>query len=256
MGTPNANSVGEITNYEEALAAVRQYGWAIALDNETTNFREIRMGKIPGGLLYRGSYPIMSMEPERDKAYDRLVADAKIKCVINLADKESGLQTTADSVPWYRELLEKGNVIGLDIHFLFEFENKSENDIFKNKLKQGFIFMITHNGPYLIHCNAGTDRTGFFAAIIEGLMGATIEEILYDYLLSYGKEFADEKTELNIDSGKLILEQLNTIIDGKINDKKNFQSNIEKYFLEEIGLSRKELGLLKGKLTQTKKKGE
>ena len=100
----------------------------------------------------------------------------------------------------------------------------------------------------------GADRTGFVAAIIEGLLGASIDEMLYDYLLSYGKEFADEKTELNTNTGKLILEQLNTIIDGKIDDAKNFQSNIEKYFIEEIGLSGKELDLLKVKLTETNKR--
>jgi len=222
----------------------------ICKDNEIANFREICMGNISGGQLYRGSYPIMSMDPERDKAYNRLASDAKIECVINLADNESGLETTADSVPWYRELLQKNNIIGLNIHFLFDFDDKNENEIFKNKLKQGFVFLIAHNGPYLIHCNAGNDRTGFVAAIVEGLLGATIEEILYDYLLSYGKKFADEKTELNINTGKVILGQLNTILDGKINDKDNFQKNIEKYFLEEIGLSVKELDMLKEKLTK------
>jgi methyl coenzyme M reductase beta subunit len=68
-------------------------------ENEITNFREICMGKIPGGLLYRGSYPIFSMEPERDKAYDKLVSDAKIECVVNLAGNESGLERIANSVP-------------------------------------------------------------------------------------------------------------------------------------------------------------
>jgi hypothetical protein len=96
----------------------------ISEDNEITNFREICMGKIPEGLLYRGSYPIFGMEPERDNAYNKLVSDAKIECVINLADN------------------------------------------------------------------------------------------------------------------------------GRINDEANFQSYIEKYFLEEIGLSEKELELLKGKLTR------
>jgi len=222
----------------------------IGEDNEITNFREICMGRIPGGLLYRGSYPIMSMEPKRDKAYDKLVAEAKIECVINLADNDFGLETTANSVPWYRELLKKDSIIGLNIHFLFDFENENGYKVFKNKLKQGFLFLIAHNGPYLIHCNAGTDRTGFVAAIIEGLLGATIKEILYDYLLSYGKKFADAKTELKIDTGKVILQQLNTVINGKINDANNFQSNIEKYFLDEIGLSGKELELLKEKLSR------
>ena len=110
--------------------------------------------------------------------------------------------------------------------------------------------MIAHNGPYLIHCNAGTDRTGFVAAIMEGLLGATIDEILYDYLLSYGKEFADDKTGSNINAGDIILRQLNAIVNGEINDEVNFQSNIEKYFLYEIGLSEKELELLKERLTR------
>jgi protein tyrosine/serine phosphatase len=219
-------------------------------DNEITNFREICMGNIPSGLLYRGSYPIMSMDPKRDKAYDKLVSDSKIECVINLADNVSGLETTANSVPWYCELWKKNNIIGLDIHFLFDFEDRNEYEIFKNRLKQGFLFLIAHNGPYLIHCNAGNDRTGFVAAIIEGLLGATINEIVYDYLLSYGKKFADDKTELNMDTSKVILRQLNTIVNGRINDADNFQSNIENYFLNEIGLSKKELELLKERLTK------
>jgi hypothetical protein len=145
--------------------------------------------------------------------------------------------------------MKKNKIIGLDIQFLFDFEDKNECQIFKKKLKQGFLFLIAHNGPYLIHCNAGIDRTGFVAAIIEGVLGASIDEILYDYLLSYGKKFADENIGLNINTGEIILQQLNTIINGKINDEDNFQSNIEKYFLNEIGLSEKELELLKERLT-------
>jgi protein tyrosine/serine phosphatase len=219
-------------------------------DNEITNFREVCMGKIPRGLLYRGSYPIFSMEPERDKVYNKLAHNAKIECVINLADNESGIETTASSVPWYRKLKEKNKIIGLDIHFLFDFDNKEENDIFKDKLKQGFLFMIKHNGPYLIHCNAGNDRTGFVIAIIEGLMGAGIKEILYDYLLSFGKDFADSEIGFNINTVKFLLEQLNAILNGKIEDISNFQSNIENYFLKDIGLSRDELELLKERLTK------
>ena len=211
------------------------------------------MGKIPEGLLYRGSYPIFNMEPERDNAYNKLVSDAKIECVINLADNESGMERIANSVPWYRELMKKNKIIGLDIQFLFDFEDKKEYQVFKNKLKQGFLFLIAHNGPYLIHCNAGNDRTGFVAAIIEGLLGASIDEIVYDYLLSYGKKTADDKTELNVYTDIIIFQQLDAIINGRINDEDNFQSNIEKYFLWEIGLSRKELALLKKRLTEKRK---
>jgi protein tyrosine/serine phosphatase len=220
-------------------------------NNEITNFREIYMGKISERLLYRGSYPIFRIDQERDKAYDKLVFNAKIKCIINLADNEIGLRKIANLVPWYCKLFENNNVIGLDIQFEFDFENKKENKIFNNKLRQGFKFLIERDGPYLIHCNAGIDRTGFVAAILEALLGAGIDEILYDYLLSYGKKFADDNNnELNINTGKIILDQLNKITNGKIDNKNNLQSNIENYFLEDIGLTIKELELLKEKLTK------
>jgi protein tyrosine/serine phosphatase len=218
--------------------------------NEITNFREICLGTISKGLLYRGSYPVFKIDEERDSIYSELVNDAGIKCVLNLADNEAGLERIANLVPWYSKLLKNNNVIGLDIQFEFDFENKTENDIFKNKLNQAFKYLIQHDGPYFIHCNAGIDRTGFVAAIIELLFGASIDEIIYDYNLSYGKEFADAKeTELNINTGKIIYDQINTVINNKSADTANLQKNIERYIIEDIGLTREELLLLKGKLT-------
>jgi hypothetical protein len=62
--------------------------------------------------------------------------------------------------------------------------------------------------------------------------------------------FREVFTELNINIGKIILEQLDAILNGKIKDGYNLQSNIENFFLEEIGLSKKELELLKERLTK------
>ena len=222
-------------------------------DNEITNFREICMGNMSNGLIYRASYPISRIDKERDRIYDKLVSEAGIKCVINLAGSASDLEIIAGLVPWYDELLRNGNVLGLDIQFDFDFGNKLEYEIFNHKLKQGFQFLIAHDGPYLIHCNAGIDRTGFVAAIIELLFGAGIDEVIYDYLLSYGKEFADaQNEELNIITGRIIYGQINAVINGKINDSKNLQSNIEKYFLNDIGLTSDELLALRKTLTERK----
>ena len=214
--------------------------------NEITNFREICMGSMKSGILYRGSYPIFKIDKERDQLYDKLVCEAGIKCVINLSGSSKDLEIIANLVPWYDKLLRNNNVIGLDIQFEFDFMNKLEYEIFNYKLRQGIIFIISHKGPYLIHCNAGIDRAGFVAAIIALLFGASIDEVIYDYLLSHGKQFADAKdTELNYLTGQNIYGQINAIVYGNINDKRCLQSNIEKYFIEDIGLTRDQLQTLK-----------
>jgi len=219
--------------------------------NELTNFREICMGNMKNGVIYRGSYPVFRLDKERDETYTELVLDAGINCIINLAGNEKDIEVLSKLVPWYNTLHKNNNVIGLDIQFEFDFLDKFEYDVFNYRLRQGFRFLISHSGPYLIHCNAGADRTGFVAAIIELLFGASLDEVIYDYLLSYGKEFADAKDkELNFITGRNIYGQINAVINGKINDSGNLQRNIETYFLEKIGLTIEELEVLKNKLTQ------
>lgn len=39
--------------------------------------------------------------------------------------------------------------------------------------------------PYVVHCMEGKDRTGYVCALLEGLCGATYEEIANDYLITY-----------------------------------------------------------------------
>lgn len=46
-------------------------------------------------------------------------------------------------------------------------------------------FLAAHEGPYLIHCREGKDRTGFVTAMLECLMGATADEVIADYMTTY-----------------------------------------------------------------------
>jgi len=215
-------------------------------DNEITNFREICMGKIKKGIIYRGGFPILNLDKERAKIYDKLVSEADINCVLNLADNSQDLELIANLVPWYNKLLRDGKIIGLDIQFEFDFLDKFEYDVFNYRLRRGFEFLINNNGPYLFHCYAGIDRTGFVAAIIELLFGASLDEVVYDYLLSYGKIFADAiDEETNFITGRNIYGQINAIINRKIDDLDNLQKNIEQYFLKDIGLTIEQLDMLK-----------
>jgi len=47
----------------------------------------------------------------------------------------------------------------------------------EKKLKVALRFIIMNEGPYLIHCFAGVDRTGFVSALLEALMGASLNDI-------------------------------------------------------------------------------
>ena len=45
--------------------------------------------------------------------------------------------------------------------------------------------MSKNEGPYYIHCIEGKDRTGFVLAVIEGFAGASYEDIVKDYMITF-----------------------------------------------------------------------
>ena len=45
--------------------------------------------------------------------------------------------------------------------------------------------MSKHNGPFLVHCQVGRDRTGFVILLLECLMEASYKDMLNDYAQSY-----------------------------------------------------------------------
>ena len=59
------------------------------------------------------------------------------------------------------------------------------SDTFKEGFAEGLRFMIANEGPYLMHCSEGKDRVGLTSAVLEALMGASLEEIRDDYAKSY-----------------------------------------------------------------------
>ena len=45
--------------------------------------------------------------------------------------------------------------------------------------------MTAKEGPYLVHCTEGKDRTGFVCMLIEALAGADYNSIVDDYMITY-----------------------------------------------------------------------
>ena len=46
-------------------------------------------------------------------------------------------------------------------------------------------FILENEGPYYVHCMEGQDRTGAVCAIFESLLGASKEELIYDFMKTY-----------------------------------------------------------------------
>lgn len=56
---------------------------------------------------------------------------------------------------------------------------------FGQKVKKSVLFITENDGPYLIHCKEGKDRTGMLCAILECFAGASAEDVKRDYMSTY-----------------------------------------------------------------------
>ena len=221
-----------------------------ASDEIFANFRNIAVGDIPAGLVYRSSNPANN-ELGRASYADVLMDKAAVKTVVNLSDSQEELEgffAREDyNSPYYKSVYEKGNIITLDMGVDLESED------FGRKLVEGMKFLSEGEGPFLLHCTEGKDRAGFASALIECLMGASLDEVVADYMTSfsnyYGVEEGSEKFAVIAQSN--IISSLTTVVCGlpKGSDISgiNLEAYAEKYLIGN-GMTRSEVRRLKSTL--------
>jgi hypothetical protein len=208
---------------------------------QTTNFREITMGGIPPSVLYRSNHPIRN--GKEVESITTFAQNAQIKTIINLSDAPKSLKSKIIYCPWYAHIFKNNGVIALNIPMQFD----SMNDGFAKKIKKGVLFMIEQEPPYLIHCEAGMDRTGFLAALLEGFMGTPFDDIVKDYMLSFVDAEGYSIEEYKI--GAAFISNLFAEFKGAPADRQDDVSFLsKKYLLEKIGLSHKQRDDLEKKL--------
>ena len=146
------------------------------------NFRSLSGGAINGNMFYRSSSPVCNIY-NRAPYVDAFVEVAGIKCVLNLSDSSKEVnQFMVDSgycSPYYKSLFESGKVLTLNM------DSRYYRNEFAFTLADGLRKMLYMEGPVLIHCIEGKDRTGFVCMLLEGLAGATYQEIIDDYMTTY-----------------------------------------------------------------------
>ena len=219
-------------------------------DEVFANFRNIKTGNFGKNAFFRSSNPI-------DKSFGRAVFVDKlaklnsVKTVINLSDNDEEITRYILNNPdsqYYKLLYETGNVKALDLGVDFK------SDAFKNTLADGFRFIIFNEGPYLLHCTEGKDRTGFVCVLVECFMGGSYQEISDDYMQSFVNYYHLEKNGKRyeaIKNGTLpyIFAEI-TKLDKSTNfSTVNIREKAEEY-LKDLGITNKEIKQLKANLAK------
>lgn len=261
----NENDVGvgdtaEITMAEKAGMRALQELYALQYSNNRedysddasfANFRAVTAGRIGQGKLYRTASPINNENGRADYA-DNLIASVGVATVLNLADSAEDIEgyfteTACDSA-YYRSLYKAGSVIAIDLTGNFY------SDDFASSVADGFTFLARNKTPYCIHCTEGKDRAGFTAMLLEALMGATLDEIICDYMLSfynyYGidKEREPERYQAVLDTN--LMAMLHHVT-GAESVEKLEQINLEAAataYLLDAGMTQEDIFMLKEKL--------
>lgn len=144
-------------------------------DEQFANFRAIGTTGMGRDVLYRGASPV---DPKRSRnAYaDAACKKHGIATVMNLADSEDEVK----AFPGYDETYcSTTDYIALSMGLAFE-----DRD-FRGKLAKGLRYITQKEGPYYVHCTEGKDRAGVVSALLECLMGATYDEVVDDYMVTY-----------------------------------------------------------------------
>lgn len=216
---------------------------------EFANFRMVKTTGMGEGVLYRSSSPV---DPSigRNKYADSLSQVAGVKTFLNLADGKDN----AESYNGYADSYYAAqNVVYLGVQPTFA------NAQFKVGLITGLRYMIEHEGPYLVHCTYGMDRTGYTIAVLEALMGATAEEIKTDYVKTH-QNFFNVNGDVQVALTSTQVELIQAIIvrlmrnaykvEGvDISDFENadFAAATESYLLS-LGMEKSEIEALKNRL--------
>ena len=207
-------------------------------DEAFANFREINATGIGKGVLYRSSSPI-NPALGRNTYADKAAENAGIITVVNLADPSNTYEGTESTYYSTCQVV----YVNLGMDFL------SEATL--NGIAEGMRYIINNNGPYLIHCNEGKDRAGFISSLLECLMGATLDEVIDDYMLTYynyyGVEEGSEKYDAIVKNN--LIKVLNTTF--KVDDiyKADLAAEAAAFLTEDAGLTADEVTALKAKLT-------
>jgi protein tyrosine/serine phosphatase len=214
------------------------------------NFRSVKTTGLAENVLYRSASPCDNQH-NRAHFVDRLIEAAGVNCIVNLSDNESkieGYLAAEDfNSPYFLSLYQNGKVLLLSMNMNYT------SDEFKSKLASGLSQMAGMEGPYLVHCTEGKDRTGFVCILLEAFAGASYEEIVADYMLTYDNYYkiteASDPAKYSTIKEKNVDAMLKSILGDPAADLAvaDLAAGAEKYLLN-AGMAEADVAALHGRL--------
>ena len=177
------HTAGKYRSIQDALSLVytterSDYG----SDEIFANFRPMEVGGLKTGTFYRSASPCDN-EYGRAECVDALCRQAGIAYCIDLAENKEELASCYGNgeghCPYWQSLYAAGKVLPLDMSMNYR------NEVFAAAVVRGMESILQEEGPYLIHCLEGKDRTGVFCFVLEALAGASYEELRDDYMETF-----------------------------------------------------------------------
>ena len=259
--TITINKAGKYLDVEETLSItysddINEY----ESKEQFANFRSIKAGNLKEGILYRGASPIDNRR-NRASTVDSLLKENNIKYDIDLADKliTSNTFVSVDNKPllgasnfvigeYFQELMDANKVVLLGMAAAYK------TDDFASKMKTMFEAILNNDGPYYIHCLEGKDRTGYVCMVIEALLGATYEELIDDYFITYLNYYGIEKgsNKYEVIKSLHIDEMIRYVFGFDENTnllKANYHTPVNSYLLS-IGLTQEQIDAIQVKLSK------
>ena len=215
------------------------------------NFRGVTAGGILAGRLYRSASPCDNQH-NRAPYVDALMKDAGVRFVLNLSDNDEKLQGyTAEAgfdSPYFLSLYEEGAVEPIALNMNYGSKE------FRKKLTEGLAVMAGREGPYLVHCTEGKDRTGFVCMLLEALCGADYQAIVDDYMITYANYYGITKETDAAKYDTIVSGVLDPMVASLVDSGLDYRSvDLSVYaerFLTDGGMSVAQVAVLKARLTE------
>ena len=177
------------------------------------NFRAVKSDAMKENVLFRSASPFDNAN-NRAPYVNELAKANGIDYVLNLADSQAKIDKYKESDVW-SELDYSQQLLDNDRVCLMSMSAAYEGAAYQAALVKGLNSALEHNATkILFHCTEGKDRTGFVGLVLESLCGASYEEMLFDYMVTYDNYYnlteASDKTAYDY------------IVELKFNDMVNY----------------------------------